>query len=97
MPDNPAEDLAYDWRLAEKSQKLDSLHSVVTDVATELIRTIDRPDYPTYHHGYAIIHEEMDELWSEVKKRSSMRDKQKMRTEAIQVAAAAIRFVRDLT
>jgi hypothetical protein len=46
------------------------------------------------HEGYAVILEELDELWDEVKKRNP--DLAAMRKEAIQVAAMAIRFVEDV-
>lgn len=48
------------------------------------------------HEGYAVILEELDELWDEVKRRSNKRDPLKMRQEAIQVAAMAMRFVYDV-
>ena len=50
------------------------------------------------HEGYAVLLEEVDELWDEVKKNPSKyahRDKD-MRKEAIQIAAMAIRFVLDV-
>ncbi|MCK5601145.1 hypothetical protein KAR91_04695 [Candidatus Pacearchaeota archaeon] len=51
--------------------------------------------YNSSHEGYAVILEELDELWDEVKlkKKSNYR----MRKEAIQVAVTAIRFVYDIT
>ena len=48
------------------------------------------------HEGYAILAEEVDELWDEVKKKPSARDKRKMYDEAKQVAAMAIRFMTDV-
>lgn len=42
------------------------------------------------HEGFAVLVEEVDELWNEVKKREH--DPVAMRKEAIQVAAMAIRF-----
>lgn len=49
------------------------------------------------HEGYAVIKEELDELWDEIKNNkfptSSMRNQ---REEAIQVAAMAIRFIKML-
>lgn len=48
------------------------------------------------HEGYAIIKEEFDELWDEVKKRSEHRVPAAMTREAVQLAAMAMRFVLDL-
>ena len=48
------------------------------------------------HEGYAIILEELDELWEIVKMKQDKRDVNKMRSEAIQVAAMALRFAFDV-
>lgn len=47
------------------------------------------------HEGWAVIFEELDELWEEVRKRN--RDNERMTKEAIQVAAMAMRFVLDVS
>lgn len=44
------------------------------------------------HEGYAVIKEELDELWEEVKKN----DLGRSREEAVQLAAMAIRFLVDV-
>lgn len=46
--------------------------------------------------GYAVILEEVDELWDEIRKRHALRSVDAMREEAIQIAAMAVRFVVDL-
>lgn len=43
------------------------------------------------HEGYAVIKEELEELWDDIKKNSP-----NMMKEAVQVAAMAIRFLMDL-
>lgn len=48
--------------------------------------------FQTKHEGYAVLLEEVDELWDAIKENASVAD---MRKEAIQVAAMAIRFVKD--
>ena len=48
------------------------------------------------HEGYAILLEEFDELWDNVKiKQDSPKRDELMRKEAVQVAAMAIRIIRD--
>lgn len=51
------------------------------------------PTFASYHEGKAVIEEELDELWDEIKDKQ---DKDKLRAEAIQIGAMAIRFVNDL-
>ncbi len=51
--------------------------------------------YKSAHEGHSVIREEFDELWDEVKKR--VKDKTKMRIEAMQVATTAMRFMIDIT
>ena len=53
------------------------------------------PPMTTPHYGYAVILEELDELWDEIKKKSP--DPAILRQEARQIAAMALRFLVDLT
>ena len=55
------------------------------------------PEMRSFHEGYAIILEELDELWEEIRKKPAARDMKLLRHEAIQVAAMAARFALDLT
>jgi len=67
------------------------------DAAAELQQARDLfEDMASPHEGWAVIREEVDELWDEVKKKPSIRDKAKMRAEAIQIAAMALRFAEDI-
>lgn len=52
--------------------------------------------FKSAHEGYAVLLEEVDELWDEVKKNSKSRSKALMRAEAVQVAAMALRFIEDV-
>ncbi len=67
------------------------------DVRAELQRA--RAKFPraqaSAHEGFAVLDEERDELWDEVKGNHAER-KARMRAEAIQVAAMAIRFIEDV-
>ena len=58
-----------------------------------------RSKYPAFHsshEGYATILEECEELWAEIKKKPKKRNPLRMKGEAIQVAAMAIRFIQDI-
>lgn len=59
--------------------------------------TLAHPPLHSAHEGYAVILEELDELWDEVRKRPAKRNPSRMRTEAIHVAATALRFAADIT
>ena len=48
------------------------------------------------HEGYAVILEEMDELWLSIKQPPHAYDGERVRKEAIQVAAMTLRFLVDL-
>ena len=70
----------------------------VDEVAEELVRALQRyPSFRSDHEGYAILLEEVEELWAEVKKRPTDRSLAALRAEAAQVAAMALRFMIDLT
>ena len=60
-------------------------------------KTLFPSDFVNQHEGYAVLLEEVDELWEEVKKNQKNYDLLAQRKEAIQVAAMAIRFAAELT
>ncbi len=67
---------------------------VVDEVVAELERaTALHGPMSSPHEGYAVLQEKVDELWEEVK--ATPQDEEKMRAEAVQVAAMAIRFILD--
>lgn len=71
-------------------------------IADEILREVDsaRQQHPknfvNQHEGYAVILEELDELWTEIKKKQSNYDLAQQRHEAIQVAAMVVRFIDEL-
>lgn len=70
--------------------------SAVLEVVDELITATKRHGkFNSCHEGYAILAEEVDELWDLVKLKSP--NKAMLRLEATQVAAMAIRFMLDCT
>lgn len=69
----------------------------VAEILTELGRARKKfPPFHSHHEGYAVILEELDELWQDVKASKPGSDHAAMRKEAIQVAAMALRFVHDV-
>jgi hypothetical protein len=67
------------------------LPRIVNDILNEYFDARDQyPNYHSAHEGYAVILEELDELWDSIK--ANKPDRQ----EAIQVAATALRFVLDI-
>jgi NTP pyrophosphatase (non-canonical NTP hydrolase) len=74
----------------------------VTDELRRLKVLCDDPDHPfdklqSVHQAYALLLEELDELWDEIRKKNDLRNRKAMREEAKQLAALAIRFMTDLT
>lgn len=53
------------------------------------------PAFNSAHEGFAVLKEEVDELWDHVKTNQTKRDIAKMKKEALQVAAMALRFAID--
>lgn len=68
-----------------------ALESVADELARALVRF---PRFNSPHEGWAVIREELDELWELVKANDGRGEK--AHTEAIQVAAMACRYVHDL-
>ena len=75
-----------------------SMPEVLVEVLTELTRA--RTKHPkafnSSHEGYAVLLEEVDELWQEVKAQSDERRYMAMRKECIQIAAMCLRFIDDV-
>ena len=73
------------------------IDSAMGSVEAELARAIaEYPPMNSAHEAYAVLKEEVEEFWAEVKKQPSAVDKEKMRKELIQVAAMAIRTIIDV-
>jgi len=56
-------------------------------------RTIHKPMH-SYHEGYAIMKEEFEEFWDEIKKKHP--SKHKIEEELIQIAAMCMAFYAEL-
>lgn len=76
---------------------MNPIEGLLFDVRNELEAAQKRfPPMNTAHEGYAIILEELDELWGHVRIKQGMRLSHEMRREAIQIAAMALRFAHDV-
>ena len=68
--------------------------SCIDEVELELYSaTAKFPKFHSTHEGYAVIKEEVDELWDAIKHNQGTYE---LKSEAIQVAAMAIRFLIDI-
>ena len=73
------------------------MRAVLAHVEDELVGAVDKfPPFNSAHEGFAVLKEEVDELWDEVKRKKSMRSDTEMQYEATQIAAMAVRFIIDV-
>jgi hypothetical protein len=78
------------------TERRDFIKPLLGDVAAEMDRAINKfPPMNTLHEGYAILLEEVDELWDLVKKKQSERPVPEVYEECIQIAAMALRIIVD--
>lgn len=67
------------------------IYSLLEEVGNEAYAArLMHGKFHSRHEGYAVLLEEVDELWDLIREKSP--DPSKMRKEAIQVAAMAMRF-----
>lgn len=75
----------------------DMIDAALADVKDEVESAMKKwPPYNSAHEGFAVLHEEFDELKAHVWTNQKHRDISEMRKEAYQIAAVAIRFVLDV-
>jgi len=68
------------------------LEPIVREVIAEFAKAMAKfGSFNSDHEGYAVLKEEVDELWDEIKRDNPT----KAREEAIQVAAMGLRFIFD--
>ncbi len=66
------------------------------DTELEQARFKFKNDLNSLHEGYAVLKEEVDELWDITKLKDYERDWLDVRSECVQVAAMAIRIIQEL-
>ena len=65
-------------------------------VEVELARArLNNSAFNSLHEGYAVLLEELDEVWEEVKRKPSERDLNLLLSEIVQVGAMAQRLAED--
>jgi hypothetical protein len=74
--------------------RLGAILTFFNDVRTEYAHVIREhgEHYHSAHEGWAVMFEEVDELWGEVRKKRKNRDPKNMRRECIQIACCALKF-----
>ena len=76
---------------------LDEVHKNAGLAAIEASEAIGKwPPMNSAHEGYAVLLEEVDELWEHVRTKQKNRDLAAMKKEALQVAAMALRFATEV-
>jgi len=70
---------------------------LLEEVDVELTRAL-RLHGPMHsaHEAYSVLLEEVDEFWEEVRKKTAKRSRERMREELIQIAAMAVRAIKDI-
>lgn len=71
---------------------------VLDETAAEVLRAkqLFPLDFHNQHEAYAVILEEIDELWDEIKKNHKLYDLEAQRKEAKQAAAMLVRMMVEL-
>jgi hypothetical protein len=82
-------------KILQEGSLINRSSAISVDVIQEIIKaTKVHGKFNGPHEGWAVIMEEVDELWDEVK--AKHHDKNKMRNECIQIAAMAFRYIMDI-
>ena len=68
------------------------------DIYSEIKKELDSannkfPQFKSTHEAYAVILEELDEFWDEVKKKNP--DYKNMKTELVQISAMCIKTIQN--
>jgi hypothetical protein len=66
-------------------------------IENEFLRANDLyPDLHSNHEAYAVIKEEVDELWDAIKKSKDIKGNNQIRHELIQIGAMVVRYLDNL-
>lgn len=86
----------YTGNIPETPSTSVQVSDITFEVYQEVLRAVEKHTEPFHgpHEAYAVLLEEVDELWDEVK--ADRGQQLSGRKEAIQVAAMAVRYILDL-
>lgn len=74
------------------TNQINTLEVFFNDVYNEFNRTnAIYPHFHSYHEGYAVILEELDEMWDEIKKKRN--DPRRIYEETVQVSAMCLKLI----
>ncbi len=83
--------------LINSAERTVTLAKAIDAVRTEALEAFALyPPFNSAHEGFAVLAEEVDELWDEVKLRQDARDITRQRRAAVRVGAMALRFIVDV-
>ena len=73
------------------------INHIIQDIASEYKRANTLyPAFHSNHEAYAVILEELDEVWDEIKKSKEVTGNEKIKAELIQVAAMCVKYIENL-
>lgn len=86
------------WKNIREYSELSYIeHAGLNLIVDEYLKAVKKfGKFNSAHEGFAVLKEEVDELWDEVKKNQDNRSLQNLEKEAIQVAAMGFRFLTDV-
>ena len=71
--------------------------NALKQIETEFMRASDLfPNLHSNHEAYAVIKEEVDELWDEIKKSKELKGNKNITKELIQIGAMVVRYLDNL-
>ncbi len=71
--------------------------AICSDIVDEVLSSKDKhKPFNSSHEGYAVLLEELDEVWEEIKKSKHYTLSNEAKQELIQVAAVAMRMINEL-
>lgn len=82
--------------MTDISKVIGPIRHLAFEAASEALTGLERwGEFHSAHEAFAVMSEEVDELWDHVKINQKVRDLEAMKKEAIQVAAMALRFAHE--